>query len=90
MLDHAQQSDLSSVGRAEDCSGTKTRLVSLGHWFESGRSDFFLIFSFNFLPNPNPTCAFSLKQNTYIKASLLTLSLSLSLSVESKIQWLGA
>ena len=30
--------DLSSVGRAEDCSSNK--LSSLGRWFESGRSDF--------------------------------------------------
>ena len=32
------KSDLSSVGRAEDCSCSN--LSSLGRWFESGRSDF--------------------------------------------------
>ena len=34
------QTDLSSVGRAEDCSGLSNS-TSLGRWFESGRSDFF-------------------------------------------------
>ena len=32
----------SSVGRAEDCSGT--RLASLGHWFESGSREVFSSF----------------------------------------------
>jgi hypothetical protein len=35
-----QQADLSSVGRAEDCSVSQ---ISLGRWFESGRSEYVFI-----------------------------------------------
>ncbi|GAB4853189.1 hypothetical protein Ancab_017376 [Ancistrocladus abbreviatus] len=33
------QADLSSVGRAEDCSRGAPDQISLGRWFESGRSE---------------------------------------------------
>ena len=38
MYEMLYTSDLSSVGRAEDCSSCR---ISLGHWFESGRSEMF-------------------------------------------------
>ena len=42
---HRMRTDLSSVGRAEDCSCPNGE--SLGRWFESGRSEFFLASLFN-------------------------------------------
>lgn len=57
MYDFLYTSDLSSVGRAEDCSRCR---ISLGHWFESGRSEVFyskfLLFYFEIMCQKTELC----------------------------------
>ena len=48
LLGKTNQTDLSSVGRAEDCSWQLPNRISLGRWFESGRSDIHFFFYFYF------------------------------------------
>ena len=67
------QSDLSSVGRAEDCSCSN--LSSLGRWFESGRSEFFT-FDFSCVLNYFPSV--KTLSNSVCMLTILLLLLVLS------------